>query len=81
MRFDVSAAAKMLILLFSVETTCSLVGGYQRFGGTYCLQFLKPIRLHGVTTHKTTVRILGVFLDNLKPKPTMESDYNRQTAD
>jgi hypothetical protein len=38
MIFDVFNAVKMRILFFWVITPYSLAGGYQRFGGTYCLR-------------------------------------------
>jgi hypothetical protein len=33
-------AVKMGIVFFWVATPCSLLGGYERFGGTYCLCLL-----------------------------------------
>jgi hypothetical protein len=38
-RFEVLTAVKMLIVVFWVVTPCSLVGGYQRLGGTYSFHF------------------------------------------
>jgi hypothetical protein len=37
-RFEVITAVRMAMLLFWVVTSCGLVGKYQRFGETYCLQ-------------------------------------------
>jgi hypothetical protein len=35
MKIDVLTAAKIWTVVFWVVTPCNLVGGYQRFGGTY----------------------------------------------
>jgi hypothetical protein len=37
LRFEVLTAVKITMLVFCDATPCGLVGGYQGFGGTYCL--------------------------------------------
>jgi hypothetical protein len=39
MRFEVFTAVKIWIVVVLVMTPCSVVGGYQRFGGTCFLHF------------------------------------------
>jgi hypothetical protein len=34
--FDIFTVVKMWIVVIWVVTPCDLVGGYERFGGTYC---------------------------------------------
>jgi hypothetical protein len=54
------------IVVLGVVTPCSLVGGYQRFGGTYSLHLQGTI-LHSATTQKTTVDIFtAVTTSNLR---------------
>jgi hypothetical protein len=43
MRFEVLTEVKLSMLVFWVVTPCGLVGRYQRFGRTYCLN-LQPRR-------------------------------------
>jgi hypothetical protein len=38
LRFDVFTALKICVIVLWIMTPCSMVGGYQRFGGAYCLQ-------------------------------------------
>jgi hypothetical protein len=45
----------MSMLVFWVATPCGLVGGYQRFGGTYCLYLQGWWRLETVCSSKTLV--------------------------
>jgi hypothetical protein len=45
MRFEVFKAVKMWMAVFWFVTPCNLVGGYQRFGRTYCHH------LHGVVVY------------------------------
>jgi hypothetical protein len=56
MRFGLLTAMKMSMVVFWVVTSCGLVGGCQRFGGTYCLHLQgwrllskKPAEYHGKT--------------------------------
>jgi hypothetical protein len=43
MRFEVVIVVKMSLVVFSVVMLCRLVGGCQRFRGTYCLH-LQPVK-------------------------------------
>jgi hypothetical protein len=52
--------------------TCSVVVGYHRFRGSYCLHLQEPLKrcyptttLHGVTTQKTTSNITALTASNL----------------
>jgi hypothetical protein len=38
-RFKVSMVMRIQNIMFCVTTSCGLVGGYQRFGATFCLPF------------------------------------------
>jgi hypothetical protein len=42
MRFEVLTSVKMPLVVFWVVTPCEIVGGDQRFGGTYCLPLQGP---------------------------------------
>jgi hypothetical protein len=50
LKFEVFMAVKLGIVVFSVVTTCNLVGSYR-----FSSETLPPARLHSLSTQRTTI--------------------------
>jgi hypothetical protein len=55
LKLQVLTAVKMSILVIGVVTPCVLVGGYRRFGGTYCLHLQGGVNMEAIRSFETFV--------------------------
>jgi len=53
LRFEVFTVVTIQVEVFCVVTQCSVMAGYQRFGGSCCLHLQGEVG-HGITTQKTS---------------------------
>jgi hypothetical protein len=76
-RRQVLAAVKVQIMVFWVVAPCSLVGGFKRFGGTYCLHLQSRSKVQAIRSYET---LLNHLYDYMVSKPKKKTKCDKEVG-